>query len=169
MQARLTEVSVIVSAVYHYQLKVHMFSYNNSGDTQPTLYITLYGSNADSQNLPLEIVEKIELNATNTFLVYTEEDLGDLLKMRLTWEGVAHSWYNLWNEFRNYLSQPSNPSRELYIRRIRVKSGETQRKVTFCTQDPTKSSISPGQELWFHKCQDGWKMKNKTSPFVNLA
>lgn len=73
-------------------------------------------------------VEKIELNATNTFLVYTEEDLGDLLKMRLTWEGVAHSWYNLWNEFRNYLSQPSNPSRELYIRRIRVKSGETQRK-----------------------------------------
>lgn len=55
MQARLTGVSVIVSAVYHYQLKVHMFSYKNSGDIQPTLYIKLYGSNADSQNLPLEM------------------------------------------------------------------------------------------------------------------
>lgn len=32
-----------------------MFSYKNSGDIQPDLYITLYGSNADSQNLPLEM------------------------------------------------------------------------------------------------------------------
>lgn len=73
-------------------------------------------------------MEKIKLNATNTFLVYTEEDLGDLLKIKLTWEKASRSWYNLWNEFRSYLSQPSNPSRELYVRRIRVKSGETQRK-----------------------------------------
>lgn len=55
MQARLTEVSVTVSAVYHYQLKVHMFSYKHIGDIQPNLYVTLYGSNADSQNLPLEM------------------------------------------------------------------------------------------------------------------
>ncbi|XP_036060973.1 endothelial lipase [Onychomys torridus] len=155
--------------VYHYQMKVHIFSYKSSGNIQPTFYITLYGSNADSPNLSLEVVEKIELNATNTFLVYTEEDLGDLLKIRLAWEGISHSWYNLWNEFRSYLSQPSNPSRELHIRRIRVKSGETQRKMTFCAQDPKKTSISPGQELWFHKCRDGWRMKNETSPFVELA
>lgn len=73
-------------------------------------------------------MEKIQLNATNTFLVYTEEYLGDLLKIKLTWEGVSSSWYNLWNEFRNYLSQPGSPSRELSVRRIRVKSGETQQK-----------------------------------------
>lgn len=155
--------------VYHYQLKVHIFSFKNSADIQPTFYVTLYGSNADSQNLPLEVVEKIGLNATNTFLVYTEEDLGELLKIRLTWEGISHSWYNLWTEFRNYLSQPTNPSRELHIRRIRIKSGETQRKMTFCIQDAKKTSISPGQELWFHKCRDGWRMKNETRPFVELA
>lgn len=68
------------------------------------------------------------MNATNTFLVYTEEDLGDLLKIKLTWERTSQSWYSLWKELRSYLSQPSNPSRELHIRRIRVKSGETQRK-----------------------------------------
>lgn len=45
----------VVCAVYHYQLKVHIFSYKSSGDIHPTLYVTLYGSNGDSQNLPLEV------------------------------------------------------------------------------------------------------------------
>lgn len=73
-------------------------------------------------------VEKFGLNATNTFLVYTEEDLGDLLKIKLTWEGTSRSWYNLWREFRSYLSGSPRPEQELSIRRIRVKSGETQRR-----------------------------------------
>ncbi|XP_023366013.1 endothelial lipase [Otolemur garnettii] len=154
--------------VYHYQMKIHVFSYKNMGEIEPTFYVTLYGTNADSQILPLEMVERIGLNATNTFLVYTEEDLGDLLKIKLTWEGAAQSWYNLWKELRSYLSQPRNPMRELNIRRIRVKSGETQRKLTFCVEDPENTSISAGQELWFHKCRDGWRMKNETSPTVEL-
>ncbi|XP_048219260.1 endothelial lipase isoform X2 [Perognathus longimembris pacificus] len=159
----------IASGMYHYQMKIHIFSYKNSRELEPTFYVTLYGTNADSQTLPLEIVEQINLNATNTFLVYTEEDLGDLLKIKLTWERPAQSWYNLWKELRTYLSQPSNPSRELHIRRIRVKSGETQQKFTFCAEDPENTSISPGQELSFRKCKDGWQMKNETSPTVVLA
>ncbi|XP_078204246.1 endothelial lipase isoform X3 [Callithrix jacchus] len=154
--------------VYHYQMKIHVFSYKNMRDIEPTFYVTLYGTNADSQTLPLEIVEQIEQNATNTFLVYTEEDLGDLLKIQLTWEGTSQSWYSLWKELRSYLSQPRNPRQELHIRRIRVKSGETQRKLTFCAEDPENTSISPGRELWFHKCRDGWRMKNETSPTVKL-
>uniref|UniRef100_A0A5F4W4B0 phospholipase A1 n=1 Tax=Callithrix jacchus TaxID=9483 RepID=A0A5F4W4B0_CALJA len=154
--------------IYHYQMKIHVFSYKNMRDIEPTFYVTLYGTNADSQTLPLEIVEQIEQNATNTFLVYTEEDLGDLLKIQLTWEGTSQSWYSLWKELRSYLSQPRNPRQELHIRRIRVKSGETQRKLTFCAEDPENTSISPGRELWFHKCRDGWRMKNETSPTVKL-
>lgn len=73
-------------------------------------------------------VERIRLNATNTFLVYTEEDLGDLLKIRLTWKRAPQSWYSLWTEFRSYLSQSRKSEQEVNIRRIRVKSGETQRK-----------------------------------------
>lgn len=114
-------------------------------------------------------VEQIGLNATNTFLVYTEEDLGDLLKIKLTWEGTSRSWYDLWREFRSYLSQPHRPERELSIRRIRVKSGETQRRLTFCVEDPEKTSIAPGQDLWFYKCRDGWRMKNETSPTAELS
>ncbi|XP_026924743.2 endothelial lipase isoform X2 [Acinonyx jubatus] len=155
--------------IYHYQMKIHIFSYKNMGDIEPNFYVTLYGTNADSQILPLEIVEQIGLNATNTFLVYTEEDLGDLLKIKLTWEGAAQSWYNLWKELRSYLSQPRSSERQLNIRRIRVKSGETQRRLTFCVEDLDDTSISPGQELWFHKCRDGWRMKNETSPTVELS
>ncbi|KAM6217541.1 endothelial lipase [Rhynchocyon petersi] len=147
--------------VYHYQMKIHIFSYKNKAEIEPTFFVTLYGTNADSQTLPLEIVEQIGLNATNTFLVYTEEDLGDLLKIKLTWEKKHQSWYNLWKEIHSYLYQPSS-SRELNIRRIRVKSGETQQKLTFCAEDPENTSISPGQELWFHKCRDGWRVKNET-------
>uniref|UniRef100_A0A2K5Q798 phospholipase A1 n=1 Tax=Cebus imitator TaxID=2715852 RepID=A0A2K5Q798_CEBIM len=154
--------------VYHYQMKIHVFSYKNMREIEPTFYVTLYGTNADSLTLPLEIVEQIEQNATNTFLVYTEEDLGDLLKIQLTWEGTSQSWYSLWKELRSYLSQPRNLRQELHIRRIRVKSGETQRKLTFCAEDPENTSISPGRELWFYKCRDGWRMKNETSPTVKL-
>lgn len=73
-------------------------------------------------------VEQIRLNATNTFLVYTEEDLGDLLKIKVTWERESQSWYNLWKELRNYLYPTRKSEQELNIRRIRMKSGETQRK-----------------------------------------
>ncbi|XP_072461230.1 endothelial lipase isoform X1 [Notamacropus eugenii] len=121
--------------VYHYQMKIHVFSYKTMGKTEPSFYVTLYGTNTDSQSLPLEIVEHIDLNATNTFLVYTEEDMGDLLKIKLSWEDTSQSWYNLWKELRSYLSKPRNPVKELHIRRIRVKSGETQQK------DRIKSSV----------------------------
>ena len=44
-----------VCAVYHYQMKIHIFSYKNMGDIEPNFYVTLYGTNADSQILPLEM------------------------------------------------------------------------------------------------------------------
>lgn len=154
--------------VYHYQMKIHVFSYKNIAEIEPTFYVTLYGTNADSQSLPLETVEQIRLNATNTFLVYTEEDLGDLLKIKVTWEGESQSWYNLWKELRSYLSPTRKSEQELNIKRIRMKSGETQRKFTLCAEDPEHTSISPGQELWFRKCLDGWRMKNETRSNVEL-
>ncbi|KAJ6662969.1 hypothetical protein lerEdw1_010790 [Lerista edwardsae] len=114
--------------VYHYQMKIHIFSYKNMGETEPTFSVTLLGTSGDSQPLPLEVSEQIGLNHTNTFLVYTEEDVGDVLKIKLTWEGSSQTWYTLWRELRRYWSPPQNVSKELQIRRIRVKSGETQQK-----------------------------------------
>ncbi|XP_048360563.1 endothelial lipase [Sphaerodactylus townsendi] len=154
--------------VYHYQMKIHVFSYKNMGETEPTFSVTLHGTNSDSQPLPLEIYGQIGLNFTNTFLVYTEEDVGDVLKIKLTWAGSNESWYSLWKQLRSYWSQPDGSVKELRIRRIRVKSGETQKKLTFCAEDPQVTKISPGKELWFVKCRDDWQVKNRTRSATNL-
>ncbi|KAJ7335204.1 hypothetical protein JRQ81_013145 [Phrynocephalus forsythii] len=113
--------------VFHYQMKIHVFSYQAMGEAEPAFSVMLHGTSGDSQPLPLEMSEQIGLNYTNTFLVYTEEDVGDILKIKLAWEGSTQTWYNLWAGLKSYWSQPKNLSKELHIRRIRVKSGETQR------------------------------------------
>uniref|UniRef100_A0A8D2Q3M4 Lipase G, endothelial type n=1 Tax=Varanus komodoensis TaxID=61221 RepID=A0A8D2Q3M4_VARKO len=148
--------------VFHYQVKIHVFCYKSVGEKKPTFSVMLHGTNGDSQPLPLEVFEEIGLNHTNSFLVSTEKDVGDILKIKLTWDGPTQSWYNLWSGLKSYWSQPDESSKELQIRRIRVKSGETQRKYTFCAEDLQMTTITPGQELWFIKCRNDWQKKNQT-------
>ncbi|GAB0202520.1 endothelial lipase isoform X1 [Grus americana] len=150
--------------VYHYQMKMHVFSYKSLGEADPTFSVTLHGTNGDSEPLSLEMLDQIGLNATNTFLVYTEEDMGELLKIKLTWEGTSQSWYDLWKELKSYWYRPVKSSKELHIRRIRVKSGETQQRFAFCVEDSQLTSISPGKELWFVKCTEEWQKR----PVSNL-
>lgn len=50
-----TRLCSAVSAVYHYQMKIHFFSYKNMTEIEPNFYVTLYGTSADSQMLPLEV------------------------------------------------------------------------------------------------------------------
>lgn len=69
----------------------------------------------------------IGLNLTNTFLVFTEEDIGDLLKIRLIWEGQSDSWNSIWKNIKKSF-WGSNAKPVLQVRRIRVKAGETQKK-----------------------------------------
>ncbi|KFO90887.1 Endothelial lipase, partial [Buceros rhinoceros silvestris] len=141
--------------LYHYQMKMHVFSYKSLGQADPTFSVTLRGTNGDSEPLSLEMLDQIGLNATNTFLVYTEEDMGELLKIKLTWEGTSsQSWYDLWKDLRNFWYRSSKSPQELHIRRIRVKSGETQQRFAFCVEDFRLTSISPGEELWFVKCPE---------------
>ncbi|NXL83038.1 LIPE lipase, partial [Alectura lathami] len=146
--------------VYHYQMKMHVFSYKGLGEADPTFSVTLHGTSGDSEPLSLEMLDQIGLNATNTFLVYTEEDMGELLKIKLTWEGASQSWYDLWKELKSYWYRPAKSPQELHIRRIRVKSGETQQRFAFCVEDSQLTSISPGKELWFVKCAYEWKKRS---------
>lgn len=69
----------------------------------------------------------IGLNLTNTFLVFLEDDIGDLLKIHLTWEGDTGSFNSIWkNVKKSFWGYKAKPI--LQIRRIRVKAGETQKK-----------------------------------------
>lgn len=73
--------------------------------------------------------DKIGLNFTNTFLVFTEEDIGDLLKIKLSWEGPTDSFSSMFKKMRSSFWSWSNSKTEvLQVRRIRVKAGETQKK-----------------------------------------
>ncbi|XP_075041870.1 endothelial lipase [Mixophyes fleayi] len=153
--------------VYHYQLKMHIFRYKNDAETSdPTFSVVLAGTVNDSIPLSLAIPETIGYNYTNTFLVYTEDQIGDLLSIKLKWEGSKQSWYNFWSSLQSYWATSSQSEKELHIRRIRVKSGESQQKFTFCLKDFHASRIAPGGELVFEKCRDGWEVKSRKR--VNL-
>lgn len=60
---------------------------------------------------------EVSSNKTFSFLIYTEVDIGDLLMLKLQWEkDTFFSWSDWWTPFT------------FDIRRVRVKSGETQKK-----------------------------------------
>ncbi|XP_037536848.1 endothelial lipase [Nematolebias whitei] len=146
---------------YHYQMKMHVFDRKQSSNTDPTFYVNLYGAHEDTGKIFVVHDEPIGMNFTNTFLVFTEEDIGDLLKIRLTWEGENESLSSVWksikHSFWSWNAKAVKPALE--VRRIRVKAGETQKKFTFCAQDPSKTEISPGESITFVKCRDGWEVK----------
>ncbi|XP_037113875.1 endothelial lipase [Syngnathus acus] len=147
---------------YHYQMKMHVFDRKQADNADPTFHVKLSGEHNDTEDIFVDVHENsIGLNLTNTFLVFTEEDIGDLLRIQLSWEGDGESLYSVWKNIKKsfwaWNAQPSVPV--LQIRRIRVKAGETQKKFTFCAQDPSKTEISPGESLTFVKCRDGWEVK----------
>ncbi|KAG7481109.1 hypothetical protein MATL_G00063230 [Megalops atlanticus] len=146
---------------YHYQMKMHVFNKKQADDADPTFTVKLYGAHNDTEDVSVDIPEGVGLNFTNTFLVFTEENIGDLLKIKLTWEGPVQSWSSMWKTLKSSLWSWSSPSAKkvLEVRRIRVKCGETQKKFTFCAEDPNSTEISSGNELTFYKCRDGWEVK----------
>lgn len=72
----------------------------------------------------------IGLNMTNTFLVFAEEEIGEVLRIRLSWEGESDSWSSMWKNIKkNFWGWNANPSKPvLEVRRMRVKAGESQKK-----------------------------------------
>ncbi|XP_064153208.1 endothelial lipase-like [Anguilla rostrata] len=148
-------------AGYHYQMKMHVFDRKQAKDADPTFTVQLYGAHSDTSDISVELPDRVGLNLTNTFLVFTESDIGDLLKIKLSWEGASDSWSSMWKSLKSSLwtwsSVPTN--QRLQVRRIRVKCGETQKKFTFCAQDPAAIDIGQGSVLTFVKCRDGWEVK----------
>ncbi|XP_062898678.1 putative endothelial lipase isoform X2 [Mobula hypostoma] len=151
--------------VFHYQLKMHLFSAMAIEDSNPKLNVNLYGTALDSRKIRIEMPEQISANRTHSFLLYLEEEIGDLLGIKLSWEKPTSSW-SFWTNLKSlWYGSPSDwdtDLNELEIRKIRVKSGETQKKYTFCAINPSATKISPGNELTYIKCLDHWPVKNKT-------
>lgn len=59
----------------------------------------------------------MDANSTVSFLITTDADIGDLMMVKLRWEkDTILGWADWWG------------SSEFYIRKLRIKSGETQSK-----------------------------------------
>uniref|UniRef100_A0A8C0YUP6 PLAT domain-containing protein n=1 Tax=Cyprinus carpio carpio TaxID=630221 RepID=A0A8C0YUP6_CYPCA len=67
---------------FHYQLKINFLGKLNQLAMEPTLTVSLYGTNGEAEALKLNIQEKITANKTYSFLVVTEKDIGDLLMLK---------------------------------------------------------------------------------------
>ncbi|XP_067409401.1 lipoprotein lipase isoform X2 [Emydura macquarii macquarii] len=134
--------------VFHYQVKVHFFGKVNMTKTNQPFLMSLYGTAAESKNIAV-VLPEISTNKTYSFLVYTEVNIGDLLMLSLQWEKESiFSWSDWWT------------SSAFNIQRVRVKAGETQKKMVFCSRDGI-SHLTKGKEaVLFVKCAG--KPLNKT-------
>ncbi|MCI4390925.1 hypothetical protein PGIGA_G00128400 [Pangasianodon gigas] len=116
--------------VFHYQIKAHLFSHNNLAlDNQP-VKISLYGTHDEKDNIPI-VVPSMITNTTISFLVTSDVDVGDLLMLKIQWESDS------------YLPRFFSTNRFL-IRKLRIKSGETQAKLIFRPKDVEFGSLTQG-------------------------
>nr|XP_020640512.1 hepatic triacylglycerol lipase [Pogona vitticeps] len=139
--------------VYHYQFKIHFINEFQLKRIDPTFTISLTGSTDDIENLSITLVEGITGNKTYTFLVPLDTDIGELMMIKLKWEGIA-IWENIWNTVQTIIPWTKGDRRPgLVIKTIRVKAGETQQKMTFCSQNVDNLHLYPGQEKMFVRCE----------------
>ncbi|KAJ7311315.1 hypothetical protein JRQ81_006931 [Phrynocephalus forsythii] len=139
--------------VYHYQFKIHFINEFQVKQIDPTFTISLTGSKDDVENLSMTLVEGITGNKTYAFLVPLDTDIGELMMIKLKWEGIA-IWKNIWNTVQTIIPWTKGGHRPgLVVKTIRVKAGETQQRMTFCSQNVDNLHLYPGQEKMFVRCE----------------
>uniref|UniRef100_A0A3P9MBU8 triacylglycerol lipase n=1 Tax=Oryzias latipes TaxID=8090 RepID=A0A3P9MBU8_ORYLA len=150
--------------VYHYQLKIHFSSKVNTSDVQPSLSVSLYGTKGDAEDLELRLEERLVTNKTHSFLLVTEKDIGDLLMLKFKWEEPS-TWTasSLLKMVSSWWSGDSNGGMEVH--KIRIRAGETQKRMVFCVKDPQGFS----QEVTFVKCKDAWRMNRKKTERFSVS
>ncbi|CAI5639784.1 unnamed protein product [Oreochromis niloticus] len=120
--------------VFHYQVKAHFFSQNQQSFTEQPMKISLYGTNGEKEDIAF-VLPSLNSNTTQSFLITTDTDIGDLMIVKLRWERDAFiSWSNWWG------------STKFNIRKLRIKCGETQSKVIFTAKDGEFVDLTRGGE-----------------------
>ncbi|NXO31274.1 LIPC lipase, partial [Cisticola juncidis] len=114
--------------VYHYQFKIHIINEIQGKAIDPAFTMSLAGTKEDAKNLHIPLAEGIIGNQTYSFLITLDTDIGDLIMIKLKWEG-APVWENIWDTFQTIIPWTKGTRRPgLIVKAIRVKAGETQQK-----------------------------------------
>ncbi|XP_033972071.1 hepatic triacylglycerol lipase [Trematomus bernacchii] len=138
--------------LYHYQFRITFV--NQMEGIEPSLTISLTGTKEESGDLPITITENISGNKTYTFLITLDKDLGDLMLLKLHWEGSA-MWKNMWNRVQTIIpwgGQRGKPT--LTVGRISVKAGDTQERTSFCPMTNDGQQVEVSQDKVFVRCKE---------------
>ncbi|NXR98219.1 LIPC lipase, partial [Oxylabes madagascariensis] len=147
--------------VYHYQFKIHIINEIQGKPIDPAFTMSLAGTKEDAKNLPIPLVEGITGNETYSFLITLDTDIGDLIMIKLKWEGTP-VWENIWDTFQTIIPWTKGTRRPgLIVKSIRVKAGETQQKYTFCPQNIDNIHLHPSQVKTFVRCEDRFQRQNR--------
>lgn len=120
--------------VFHYQVKVHFFSKDQLSFTEQPMKISLYGTLGEKEDISF-VLPELNSNTTLSFLITTDVDIGDLMIVKLRWEkDTIISWSGWWG------------SSKFHIRKLRIKSGETQSKVIFSAKEGEFAYLVRGGE-----------------------
>ncbi|NXS10809.1 LIPC lipase, partial [Neodrepanis coruscans] len=147
--------------VYHYQFKIHIINEVQGRSIDPTFTMSLTGTKEDAKNLHIPLVERITGNKTYSFLITLDTDIGDLIMIKLKWEGTP-VWENIWDTVQTIIPWTKGTRRPgLIVKAIRVKAGETQQKMMFCSQSIDNIHLHPSQEKTFVRCEDRFQRQNR--------
>ncbi|XP_061094382.1 lipoprotein lipase [Conger conger] len=109
--------------VFHYQVKVHVFSQDQLSFTEQPILVSLFGTEGEKEDIPFTM-PFLNSNSTISFLLTTDVDIGELLMVKMKWDKDSYFSLSDWwgnNKFR--------------IRKLRIKAGETQAKVIFSSRE----------------------------------
>ncbi|XP_048833100.1 lipoprotein lipase [Brienomyrus brachyistius] len=118
--------------VFHYQVKMHLFSKDKAQYSEQPLKVSLHGIHGETEDISI-LVPALNSNGTISFLLITEVDIGDLIMVNIKWEKDSlFTLYDFWG------------SKMFWVRKIRVKAGETQAKLVFRAKDGEVAYLSRG-------------------------
>uniref|UniRef100_A0A671LPP4 Lipoprotein lipase n=1 Tax=Sinocyclocheilus anshuiensis TaxID=1608454 RepID=A0A671LPP4_9TELE len=116
--------------VFHYQIKLHLFSDKNMTLLEQPMKVSLFGT-ADERDDIAVTVPSMSTNSTISFLLTSDKDIGELLMLSLHWEKESYLY--------GFFS-----TNQFMIRKMRIKSGETQSRVMFRPKDGEFGSLVQG-------------------------
>ncbi|KAM9586091.1 hepatic triacylglycerol lipase isoform 1-T2 [Trichechus inunguis] len=138
--------------VYHYQFKIQFINQIEK-PIEPTFSMSLLGAKEEMQNIPITLGGGITSNKTYSFLITLDLDIGELIMINFKWENSA-VWANIWNMVQIIIPWGTEPRYSgLLLKTIKVKAGETQQRMTFCSENTEDLLLHPTREKIFVRCK----------------
>ncbi|KAK9542746.1 hypothetical protein VZT92_000582 [Zoarces viviparus] len=145
--------------LYHYQFRIQFV--NQMEGIEPSLTISLTGTKEESGDVPIIVTGNISGNKTHTFLIALDRDLGDLMFLKLHWEGSA-LWKNMWNRVQNVIAWGGRERKPLLtVGKISVKAGDTQERTSFCAMTNDGQHVEVSKDEVFVRCKDEAPRRNR--------